>query len=137
MKKQINFQLSEIAEGGLQEKFDHEIKRVIDNILNPNTDAKRKRKVNITISLTPSENRDTVNIDTEVKSTLVPENGVSTTLLVGRDAKQQLAANELKSGTPGQTFIGDDGDLKTDTGESVASVEKDVIDFQKQKKAGN
>lgn len=137
MKKQINFQLSEIAEGGLQEKFDHEIKRVIDNILNPNTDAKRKRKVNITIALTPSENRDTVNIDTEVKSTLVPENGVSTTLLVGRDAKQQLAANELKSGTPGQTFIGDDGDLKTDTGESVASVEKDVIDFQKQKKAGN
>lgn len=137
MKKPINFNLSEIADGGLQEKFDRSLKKVIENIMNPNTEAKKKRKVTINISLTPSENRDTVSIDTEVKNTLVPENGVATTLLIGRDAKEEVAANELKSGTPGQTFIGDDGKLKTDTGEPIEKAEKDIIDFQKQKKAGN
>ena len=135
MKKRIDFNLSEIAEGGLQEKFEHALKQVLQNIDNPNTDAKKKRKIVIGIALSPSENRDTINIDTAVKTTLAPENGVSTTMLLGKGTNG-LEAAELKSGAKGQTFIGDDGNLKTDTGEPIEEAEnKDVIDLQR-KKAG-
>ena len=135
MKKRIDFNLSEIAEGGLQEKFEHALKQVLQNIDNPNTDAKKKRKIVIGIALSPSENRDTINIDTAVKTTLAPENGVSTTMLLGKGTNG-LEAAELKSGAKRQTFIGDDGNLKTDTGEPIEEAEnKDVIDLQR-KKAG-
>lgn len=135
MKKRIDFNLSEIAEGGLQEKFEHALKQVLQNIDNPNTDAKKKRKIVIGIALSPSENRDTINIDTAVKTTLAPENGVSTTMLLGKGTNG-LEAAELKSGAKGQTFIGDDGSLKTDTGEPIEEAEnEDVIDLQR-KKAG-
>ena len=135
MKKRIDFNLSEIAEGGLQEKFEHALKQVLQNIDNPNTDAKKKRKIVIGIALSPSENRDTINIDTAVKTTLAPENGVSTTMLLGKGTNG-LEAAELKSGSKGQTFIDNDGNLKTDTGEPIEEAEnEDVIDLQR-KKAG-
>lgn len=135
MKKRIDFNLSEIAEGGLQEKFEHALKQVLQNIDNPNTDAKKKRKIVIGIALSPSENRDTINIDTAVKTTLAPENGVSTTMLLGKGTNG-LEAAELKSGAKGQTFIDNDGNLKTDTGEPIEEAEnEDVIDLQR-KKAG-
>lgn len=135
MKKRIDFNLSEIAEGGLQEKFEHALKQVLQNIDNPNTDAKKKRKIVIGIALSPSENRDTINIDTAVKTTLAPENGVSTTMLLGKGTNG-LEAAELKSGAKGQTFIDNDGNLKTDTGKPIEEAEnEDVIDLQR-KKAG-
>ena len=135
MKKIIDFNLSEIAEGGLQEKFEHALKQVLQNIDNPNTDAKKKRKIVIGIALSPSENRDTINIDTAVKTTLAPENGVSTTMLLGKGTNG-LEAAELKSGAKGQTFIDNDGNLKTDTGKPIEEAEnEDVIDLQR-KKAG-
>ena len=135
MKKRIDFNLSEIAEGGLQEKFEHALKQVLQNIDNPNTDAKKKRKIVIGIALSPSENRDTINIDTAVKTTLAPENGVSTTMLLGKGTNG-LEAAELKSGSKGQTFIDNDGNLKTDTGKLIEEAEnEDVIDLQR-KKAG-
>lgn len=47
MKKQhklINVELSELANGAIQEKLDHALKDVMTNILDPNTEAKKKRK---------------------------------------------------------------------------------------------
>jgi shikimate kinase len=57
-------------------------------------------------------------------------------MLIGRDGKGKTVVNELKSGTPGQTFIDpDDGEVKTDTGVPVADIEKEqkVIDLQAKK----
>lgn len=146
-KKLINVNLTELANGAIQGKLDNVMKDVMDNILNPNTDAKKKRKVNITLTLSPSENRDTVTLDAQVKSVLVPENAATTTVLVGRNDSGNIEANELKSGVKGQTYFdSEDSKLKTDTGEDVAEVEaKDkkaatdgkVVDFQKQQKEIN
>lgn len=49
-KKLINFDLSTMANGGVQEKFVQELKKVTENILDPNTDAKKKRTVTITLT---------------------------------------------------------------------------------------
>jgi len=124
-KKLINFNLSKMSNGGVQEKFEQELEKVTENILDPNTDAKKKRTVTITITYQPNENRDAVAVQTEVKSKLVPQDGVSTTLLVGRNPDTgSIEANELKSGAKGQTYFDDKGDVRTDTGEKVDDIEK-------------
>lgn len=132
-KKDINFDLSKIADGGLQEKVDRALAKVTKNILDLNTEAKKKRKVTINITLAPNDNRDSVDVVTDVRTSLAPDIGVATTLLVGEDNGKPVAA-ELKSGVIGQTYIDpDDSQLKTDTGEPVDEVEKKndkVIDFQ-------
>ncbi|GEO70509.1 hypothetical protein [Levilactobacillus acidifarinae] len=146
-QKLINVDLTELANGAIQEKLDHTMKDVMTNILNPNTDAKKKRKVTITLTMAPSENRDTLTLDAQVKAALVPENAATTTVLVGRNDSGYIEANELKSGAKGQTYFDStDSKLKTDTGEDVDQVEKEassakpapkVIDFQQQKKETN
>ena len=139
-KKKINFDLSSIARGGLQEKVDRALAKVTKNIMDLNTDAKKKRKLTINITLAPNDNRDTVDVITDVKTTLAPEVGVSTTLLVGEDDGIPVA-NELKSGAVGQTYIDpEDGTQKTDTGEPIEKAEQEdaakkdnddnVVDFQ-------
>lgn len=148
-KKLINFNLSTMSNGGVQEKFEQELKKVTENILDPNTEAKKKRTVTITLTYQPNENRDAVSVYSEIKSKLVPQDGVSTTLLVGRNASTgSIEANELKSGIKGQTYFDDKGDIRTDTGEKVDEIEKNknlsnsdepkrtkkVIDLQKQNK---
>lgn len=152
-KKLINFNLSTMSNGGVQEKFEQEMKKVTENIIDPNTDSKKKRTVTITLTYEPDEDRDIVSVHTEVKSKLVPQNGVSSLLMVGKNADTGfIEANELISGTKGQTYFDDKGDVRTDTGEKVDDVEKNdehpkethdseqpapkkIIDLQKNKKA--
>ncbi|MDN3168386.1 hypothetical protein [Enterococcus faecalis] len=45
MAKNINFPLSGISDGGLQERFDFELAQVINNIHDPNTDPTKKEKL--------------------------------------------------------------------------------------------
>ncbi|MCQ9212270.1 MULTISPECIES: hypothetical protein [unclassified Streptococcus] len=139
MDKTIKLDLSSLGEGGLQEKVDKELEKVFDNILDPNTDVKTARKVVITLTMKPDDSREVVSTSMDVKSTLAPQTGVATTVLVGKkDGKTY--ANELKSHAPGQMYFDDDAQLRTDIGQPVEEIEKgineDVIDFNK-KKVGN
>lgn len=139
-KKTIKLDLSAIGEGGLQEKVDKELEKVFDNILDPNTDSKTARKLTITLTMKPDDSRQTVSTAMEVKSQLAPQKGVATTVLVGqKDGK--VYANELKSTVPGQTYFDENAVLRTDIGQPIDDLDKGVnegvIDFNKQKKAGN
>lgn len=138
--KTIKLDLSQIGEGGLQEKVDKELEKVIVNILDPNTETKTARKLVITLTRKSDDTRQTVSTTMEVKSTLAPQKAIATTVLVGQD-DNQVYANELKSSMPGQTYFDDKAILRTDVGEPIEDIEKginnDVIDFNKQKKAGN
>lgn len=146
-KQLINFNLSKIAEGAVQAKFAKEVKRVCENILDLNTDAGKKRKITLTLTYIPNDQRNSVDVLVEAKSTLAPQVGTSTTMLLGRDMNTGfINANELKSNVPGQTYIDvEDGKPKTDIGEPVDEVEskketkknsedkKNIIDLQKNK----
>lgn len=130
MESKINFKLSEIAHGAVQVKLDRAMTAVAQNILDPNTTAKAKRKVTITITIAPDETRSTAQIEVGTKTTLAPEESVATTALLGQQ-NSEVVLNELKSGVPGQTYIDENGEIKTDTGEPVEDVENKVIDLQK------
>ena len=134
-KKLIGLDLTHIADGGLQEKLDKELEKVFDNIL--------ERKVTITLTMSANEERTVVDTIMEVKSKFAPQNGVATTILVGRDFDTgQVHANELKSTVPGQMYFDENGEILTDIGQPVAEIEQqaetkpDIIDFNK-KKVGN
>lgn len=137
MKQPINFNLSEISDGGVQVKINRALKEVADNILDPNTEAKKKRKVQLTISISPNEKRDAAETVIDVKTTLAPEIGVNSTMLLGRDTKGKVHINELKSGVKGQEYIDTEtGEVKTDTGERIDDLETQnkVVDLQSKRK---
>lgn len=117
--------LNEFAEGAAAEKFNREMQRILENIADPNTDPTKKRTLTMTVTLTADAARDVVATDVAVKSKLVPENSVGSKLLIDVDSKGGLVGRELKSGTKGQTYITDDGEVAEDTGK--------VIDFRNTK----
>jgi hypothetical protein len=67
-----NVNITNIAGGALVEQVDSEIKRVLDNIIDPNTEATKKRKITITLEFKPDEERDISDISFVTKSVLVP-----------------------------------------------------------------
>lgn len=137
MSKNIDLPLSDLANGAIQGKLDYELKRVFENIHDPNTKATEKRTVTIKLDFTPNENRQTVNVDSNFTSKLANVEGVSTTVLTGKDLTTgKVEAKELKSNMPGQTFFDSDGEIRTDIGEPVDVIEKEmerkkIIDLQR------
>ena len=128
MKNKINVQLSEIDNGGLQQRFENELARVIENIIDPNTDPDKKRKIQINIEVVPKGNRDDVALAMEVKSTLLPRRKVYADVLIDTDG-EGVYANELRSGVRGQTFFGPtDSTLKTDEGEPIEKIEEKELE---------
>ena len=123
-RTQIN--LERFADGALAEKVNIELQKVMENIHDPNTDAVKQRKVVITLTLKPDENREIIATNVDTKCTLAPAKGVATTMLLGTDALGKVVGRELASGAPGQTYFTDDGVLRNDEGEELETKEKVV-----------
>lgn len=133
MEKYIDFNIAELQEGAIQEKIEKEVELIMSNILDLDTDATKKRKLTITIDFTPDENRQVISLDAQVKSTLAPQVSVATTMLAGRNMDTGfIEAKELNSGTPGQTYIADNGNLKTDVGDTIDD-DGNIIDFNQRR----
>ena len=97
--------IAEIARGALIEQTDDEVKKVVANILDLNTDLKKARKVQITITFKPTD-RESCNLEIQTKSTLVPPNAVGTQIYMGKDNAGNVVAAEYVKGTiPGQESI--------------------------------
>lgn len=141
MNKLIDLDLAKIADGALQEQVLLEAKKVFANILDPNTTAS-KRTMTIKLTFEPdADEREDIKLRFDVASKLAPLDGGVTKLRAGRDIDTGLiGAAEIKSGIPGQTYIDDNGDLRTDTGKKVEKVEAEtanegkVINLQKAKR---
>ena len=46
--------LASMCDGGVQERIDRALMKIADNILDPNTEAKKKRSLTVTISFVPN-----------------------------------------------------------------------------------
>lgn len=135
-QKSIDLPLSALANGAIQEKLDGELKKVFDNIHDPNTKAEDKRIVTIKLEFVPDENRQTVKLNSNISVKLANVRDVAVTVLTDRDLSDgKIAAKELKSNAPGQTYFDDDLNPRTDVGEPVDVIEqemnkKNVINLQ-------
>lgn len=116
--------LNEFANGAVAERLNVELQKILENINDPNTDPKKKRKLTLTLTLSGDENRDLATVSVQAKSTLAPAKDVETVIVLDYDSKGKVTGKELKSGIKGQTYFDEDG-VYEDTGEKI-------IDFRKQ-----
>lgn len=73
--------LASMCAGGVQERIDRALAKISDNILDLNTDAKKKRVLDVKITLTPSEDdREDVSVEVQTSVKLAPEMGLKTQL---------------------------------------------------------
>ena len=139
-----HFNLEEIAGGKLSVQLNKALEKVTENIQDPNTDAQKVRKINVSISLRPNDERNFVSTTVETKLSLAPELGATTALSMGRDLRTgEVEAIEIFNQIPGQMSVNDviDQDeeepqkaFDPDTGEIYEPSNK-VIDLRKAKQA--
>ena len=91
---------STLAGGGVEEKLQYALSEVADNIADPNTDAKKTRKITMTLTFKPNESRMISNLDIDVKTSLVAPVGISTTLMIDRDNAGKIVTSEIYGKDP-------------------------------------
>lgn len=93
----------EMSAGAIMERVDYEMGKVLDNIMDPNTKPVAKRKITVTLELTPSADRNTITVQTTAKSSLCPTDPITTSLYVTDlpDTGEMVVA-ELLPQVPGQ-----------------------------------
>lgn len=139
-----HFNLEEFTGGKLSVQLNKALEKVTENIQDPNTDAQKVRKINVSISLRPNDERNFVSTTVETKLSLAPELGATTALSMGRDLRTgEVEAIEIFNQIPGQMSVNDviDQDeeepqksFDPDTGEIYEPSNK-VIDLRKAKQA--
>jgi hypothetical protein len=99
--------IANIAKGSLPERADIEIEKVLQNILDKNTDWKKARKVTLELEFkATNESREDVTVSLTAKSSVSPYNPVRTQIYVGKDESGKVKAEEYVRGTtPGQLPI--------------------------------
>lgn len=96
----------DMAMGAIKERVDYEMGHIVDNILDPNTEAKKKRKLTLTLEFSPDADRQTIVVNCTAKSSLVPTNPVMTSLYVGAaPATGEAQVVEMVPQVPGQTSM--------------------------------
>ena len=139
-----HFNLEEFAGGKLSVQLNKALEKVTENIQDPNTDAQKVRKINVSISLRPNDERNFVSTTVETKLSLAPELGATAALSMGRDLRTgEVEAIEIFNQIPGQMSVNDVIDQEEeepqkafdpDTGEIYEPSNK-VIDLRKAKQA--
>lgn len=128
-QKDLIVDLNDFANGAVAERFNYELQKLLENIADPNTDHKVKRKLQMNLTLETNEERELANVTIQVKSTPAPRKNVGSVILIDKDDKGKTVGAELKSGIKGQTYFdAEDEKVKEDTG--------NVIDWRKQKEGG-
>lgn len=102
MKQDTRSSILQMAKGAVQERVDYEVSKVVDNILDPNTEATAKRKITLTIELKPDSDRLVITMNATAKSTLAPTKPIGTALAITADDKGQMMIAEMTPQIPGQ-----------------------------------
>ena len=140
--KHIN--LEQFAGGKLSVQLNKALEKITENVQDPNTDAQKVRKINVSLSFRPNDERNFVATTVETKLSLAPELGATTALSMGRDLRTgEVEAIEIFNQIPGQMSVNDVIDQEEeepqkafdpDTGEIYEPSNK-VIDLRKAKQA--
>lgn len=101
--KEQSLSIDTLCGGAVQERINRGLRKVADNILDPNTEAKKKRSITVKLTFTPNEDdREDVMVDASVLWSLAPEESAKTQLFVNKDIAnnnitiQEHARGEIK-----------------------------------------
>lgn len=132
--------LETFAGGALQEKFDDAMEKVLQNMTDPNTPWKNKRKITVEVTFEQNEDRDDSSVNVSVIPKLAAVKPVETRMAIGRDlATGKCYAEEYGNTVRGQMSFDDlqrpedvvvDGKtVDLETGEIIDGTTQ-VVDFR-------
>lgn len=146
--KHIN--IEQLSNGELTQQINREMEAVARNIADPNTEAKTARKITVTITMKPNEQRDFITTSITTKSALAPTLGAVTALGIRKDLKSgEIEVGEIGNQIPGQMSMEDvavqqpavpvhevdSRTVNTETGEIIESAGNNVVDLRKAREA--
>lgn len=108
--KTVETSVLEMAKGAILEQTDNEMARIMANILDPNTDAKKARKLTITLTFKADETREFVSLEAQAKSTIAPIMPIATRMILEADKDGNPKAMELTRNDPNQVHMFEDGE---------------------------
>lgn len=121
--------LEEFAGVALQEKFDQAFEKTIQNMLDPNTPWKNKRKITVEVTFEQNEGRSDTAVHVAVVAKLAPVKPVETRMVIGKNLKTgETFAEEYGKQIRGQMSIDDYQEVDPETGE-IKEQER-VVDFR-------
>lgn len=123
-EKMLN--LETLANGGFAERVNQAVKEVLDNIADPNTSWKDKRKVNIEMIFEAKEDRDVTHVDVVAKVKLAPRQSIHTKILIDRNYNGEIIGAEFKKQIPGQTMM----KVDNETGEILTTGQENEEDLK-------
>ena len=85
----VELSLDSLGRDGLSEIFDEAVSEILGNILDPNTEPKKVRKLTVEVAFKPDENRSFPEVTYSVKKTLVGVRPATVTAMVtnGQDGE--------------------------------------------------
>lgn len=97
--------LDDLMDGGVRERFNDALRKVWDNVFDPNTSAKAKREIQLKVIIRPSERRDAASFDVDVIPKLAPPVPLSQTVMLQLGGDGEIIATERSNQIPGQLDI--------------------------------
>lgn len=94
--------LSDLMDGGLEERLNQELTKVWQNVYDPNTNPTAARKVVMEVKIVPNERRDSVQFHVNVSSKLAPHVALTQTVMLSLGADGTITATERTEQVPGQ-----------------------------------
>lgn len=108
--EQRKVSILDLAKGALSEEVNVQLLKVAENLLDPNTDWKKTRKIQITLEFATDETREIHRVTASTTTKLIPSKPVSTQIAFGADENGELCAVELSKTVAGQMNL--DGQIE-------------------------
>jgi hypothetical protein len=103
----IPLTMETLCGGGVIESLHHEIQQVLNNVADPNTEAKKVREVRLVIKVKPNEHRNMAEVSVQASSKLIAAAPLSTAIIIDKDGNRAVAAEIFDGENPGQLVLPD------------------------------
>lgn len=97
--------LEDIRKGAILEQFNYELMQLANNSLDPNTDATRARKVQLTIKIKPDKDREVGKLEATIKTDFAPQSAVETNISFGHDSDGCATISEFGAIDPNRAIL--------------------------------
>lgn len=97
--------LSDLMDGGVEERFNDALAKVWENVYDPNTEARRAREVIMKVKIIPNERRDSCDFRVDIAPRLAPPATLSQTVMLNLGMNGEIIATERTDQIPGQVDI--------------------------------
>lgn len=115
----MQMDINSMAGGAMAEKLNIELRKLAENVMDPNTKADSVRTVTIQIKIKPNETRQIGASEISVKSSLAPSKGIPTSFMFDFDRDGKAVIKELLSPDRNQLIVNNDGEVADATGGKV------------------